>query len=238
MQQDNFSIEEVITLITKDSNSVRAMHHLRFFKTGKGEYGDGDCFLGLTNPQCHDFAKQFKNITLEQTELLLQNKYHEIRLIALFILVRKYKTKDINLKVQIYSLYLKNTKHINNWDLVDLSASKILGTHLLDKKRDILTTLANSKNLWEERIAIIATHTFIKNKDYTPTLNLAKQFLTHKHDLIHKACGWMLREVGKQDKPVLSAFLTEHKNNMPRTMLRYAIEHYTPEERKTWLATH
>ncbi|MBR9699903.1 DNA alkylation repair protein [Candidatus Woesearchaeota archaeon] len=202
----------------------------RFFKTGKGEYGEGDIFLGVMVPEQRKIAKKYKDLPLKDIQSLLNSKIHEHRLVALFILVGQYsKSKD----KKYVDFYLKNTKRVNNWDLVDLSAHKILGDYLLDKKRDILYMLARSKNLWERRISILSTFAFINNGEYRDSLRIAEMLLHDKHDLIHKAVGWMLREVAKRvNKSKAKAFLVKHKKDMPRTMLRYAIERYPEKERK------
>jgi len=178
----------------------------RFFKTGKGEYGEGDIFLGVTVPDSRKIAKKYRGLSLSEVETLLHSTIHEERLVALLILVEKYNQGDE--KEKIYRLYLKNTKNINNWDLVDLSAEKIVGRHLIEGEKKILYQLARSKDLWERRIAIMSTYFFIKNNRYDDTLKIAEVLLEDRHDLIHKAVGWMLREVGKRDKKkeVVSVF--------------------------------
>ena len=204
----------------------------RFFKTKKGEYGEGDIFLGLTSQQTTDIAKKYQNITSNELQELINNKIHEYRVCALRILVSQYQ-KSKNPK--IINFYLKNTKNINNWDLVDLSAPKILGDYLLNKERTTLYQLAKSNNLWENRIAILSTYTFIKNNQFEDTLSISKILLNHKHDLIHKAVGWMLREIGKKDLQILERFLKQHHKQMPRTMLRYSIEKFSKAKRKVYL---
>src|SRR3989344_2132735 len=204
----------------------------RFFKTKKGEYGEGDIFLGLTSQQTTDIAKKYQNITSNELQELINNKIHEYRVCALRILVSQYQ-KSKNPK--IINFYLKNTKNINNWDLVDLSAPKILGDYLLNKERTTLYQLAKSNNLWENRIAILSTYTFIKNNQFEDTLSISKILLTNKHDLIHKAVGWMLREIGKKDLQILEQFLKKHHKQMPRTMLRYSIEKFSKAKRKVYL---
>lgn len=200
----------------------------RFFKTGKGEYGEGDIFIGVVVPNVRKVAKKFKDIDINELLKLLSSKIHEERLCALFILVLKFEhAKTENEKKSLCDVYLLNNKYINNWDLVDLSAYKILGVYLLDKPRDILYRLAVSDNLWEKRISIISTFAFIKNKETKDTLKIAKLLLEDEHDLIHKAVGWMLRELGKRAS--LDAeikFLRAYNKIMPRTMLRYAIEKF------------
>lgn len=203
-----------------------------FFKTGEGEYAQGDKFIGVVVPDQRSVAKKYyKEASLDDVQKLLDSPIHEHRLTGLFILTYKFeKAKEVEREI-IYNFYLKNTKAINNWDLVDCSAHKIVGQYLIDKDRSILYKLAKSKNLWEQRIAILSTFAFIRVKDFEDCLNLAEGFLTHKHDLIHKAVGWMLREVGKKDELVLVSFLNPNYQKMPRTMLRYAIEKF-PEQRR------
>lgn len=207
-----------------------------FFKTGKGEYGEGDLFLGITMPQQRIIAKKyFKQVSLKETEELLHGKYHEERMTALIILTYKFAKASEEEKREIYELYLKNTKYINNWDLVDVTTPRIVGEYLLDKDRSILYTLAKSNDLWEKRISVLATFTFIREKQFDDSLKIAEILLTDKHDLIHKAVGWMLREIGKRDQKVEEEFLQKHYRKMPRTMLRYAIEKFEEEKRKSYL---
>lgn len=209
----------------------RAKISQRFFKTGKGEYAEGDIFLGVIVPEIREIAKKYKDIKLADIESLLHSKIHEERLTALLILVDKYKTTP----EVVYNLYLENTKYVNNWDLVDLSADKIAGEYLFDKPRTILDELAKSKNLWERRIAIMATFNFIKKNEFSETLKLAEILLRDQDDLVHKAVGWMLREIGKRDLKTEEDFLKKHAAKMPRTMLRYAIEKFPVGKRKQYL---
>ena len=207
-----------------------------FFKTGSGQYGEGDFFLGITVPESRVLAVKHSELALPDISKLIKNKYHEARLIALLLLVHKYKNGKETEKKKIYNFYLTHTKYINNWDLVDLSAGYILGTYLLDKKREILIKLANSKNLWEKRIAIISTFAFIYKGEYELTFKIVKILMKDKHDLIHKACGWMLREVGKRvSEKELLKFIDSNIKTMPRTMLRYAIERLPENKRKSYL---
>lgn len=216
----------------------RAAGALRFFKTGPGEYGEGDQFLGLTVPQVRSMLVQTNDLVEADVLELLRSKWHEERLLALLILVRRFEKarNDEALRERIVKLYLANTKWINNWDLVDTSASQIVGGWLLTRDRAVLSKLAKSKSLWEQRIAVLATLTFIRKGQFGDTLRLSEHFLTHEHDLMHKACGWMLREAGKRDVEVLRMFLDEHATRMPRTMLRYAIEKLPDAERRKYLA--
>ncbi len=206
-----------------------------FFKTGPGEYGAGDIFLGVVVPDIRRVAKEFHGASLGEITTLLASTVHEERLLALLMLVSAYARGDDTLKKRIYGLYLKNTKYINNWDLVDLSAPNIVGSYLLDKSRKPLYVFARSKDLWKRRIAILATFQFIKRNDFDDTLGIAKVLLRDDHDLLHKAVGWMLREVGKRSLPVEEKFLRQHYKNMPRTMLRYAIERFPEGERRKYM---
>jgi 3-methyladenine DNA glycosylase AlkD len=208
----------------------------QFFKTGPGEYGEGDQFLGIRVPKIRKIARRFKELSLTETEHLLHSKFHEERLCALIILVNQSKKADPKKLEKIYQLYLNNTAYINNWDLVDTSAEHIMGHYLADKNRSILYTLAKSDNLWERRIAIMSTFHFIKNNHFDDTLKIAKLLLNDKHDLVHKAVGWMLREVGNRKVEVEERFLDKHIEDMPRTMLRYAIEKMPEDKRQSYLS--
>jgi 3-methyladenine DNA glycosylase AlkD len=215
----------------KLSNSEKAVHALRFFKTGIGEYGEGDIFIGVTVPEIRKIAQEHKELASLEIEKLLMSPVHEHRLTALIIMTKQFPQKQ----KEMYDLYLSHTQYINNWDLVDVSAPNIVGTYLLDKRRDIIFTLSKG-NLWEQRIAIIATLAFIRKGEYKDTFLLAERYLTEKHDLMHKATGWMLREVGKKcGEEVLEEFLRKHYAKMPRTMLRYAIEKFDAEKRQKYL---
>lgn len=215
------------------ARSERAEVSQRFFKTGKGQYGEGDVFIGLTVPDTRKIAKKYQDISLKDIKVLLQSKIHEERLCALLILVHLYQTT--NKKNEIVDYYLSHTKYTNNWDLVDLTADKILGNYLLDKDRKILYKLARSPSLWEKRISIVATYHLIKNNQFEDTLKISEILLKDKHDLMHKAVGWMLREVGNRDLIVLEKFLKKHYKQMPRTMLRYTIEKFSEEKRQMYL---
>ena len=226
---------EIEKALLTAGNSEKASGMQRYFKTGKGEYGEGDIFIGITTPEMHRFVKTYKHVALTEAVKLLASPYHEIRACALQIMVEQYQKGDENLRETIVQSYLLNTARINNWDLVDSSAPDIIGEHLLTRDRGLLYTLAASQLLWEQRIAIISTLTFIRHGDFTDTLKLAKLLLPHKHDLMHKAVGWMLREVGKRHRETLTVFLQGHRLAMPRTALRYAIEHYSEAERKAFM---
>ena len=221
--------------LKKLADPERAKGSLRFFKTGKGQYGEGDKFLGITVPEQRKVAKKFKDLPFLEVKKLLESKIHEHRFVALEILVLKYETASKAEKKKIVNFYLKNRKYVNNWDLVDTSSYPILGNWLLDKDRGILYKLARSKSIWDRRIAIVSTFEFIRSNQFEDTLKISEIFLGDKHDLIHKASGWMLREVGKKSQPTLENFLRKYSKNMPRTMLRYAIEKFPEERRKGWL---
>jgi 3-methyladenine DNA glycosylase AlkD len=208
-----------------------------FFKTGPGQYGEGDIFLGIVVPEQRKIAKKHRDLVLKEIQKLLSSKIHEYRLTGLFVLVDKYKRADLKERKAIFDFYLKNAHlgNINNWDLVDLSAPNIVGDFLLDKDRKILYKLSGSKSLWERRIAILSTFAFIRQSQFEGTLNISEVLLKDEHDLIHKSVGWMLREVGKRDQKVLEAFLEKHCKKMPRTMLRYAIEKMDYCKRKKYM---
>ena len=221
--------------IKKLSNLEKAQFLQRFFKTGKGEYAEGDAFLGITVPVQRQIAKKFKDLSFDELKELITSKYHEERLIALLILIERFKKADKNEKEKIVKFYLDYRKGINNWDLVDLSAPKILGEYLIDKDRKILFKFAKSKDLWEKRIAVLSTFAFIKKKDFDDALKIYEILLNYKHDLIHKAIGWMLRELGKVDLKTEEEFLKMYYRTMPRTMLRYAIEKFPEKKRRAYL---
>ena len=209
----------------------------RFFKTAKGEYGQGDKFWGITVPNIRNIAKRyFTDITLNEIKELINHEIHEVRLTGYIIMTYKYEKGSKQEKETIVNFYLSNLSGVNNWDIVDLTCSKILGDYLVDNpvKRYILYKLVNSKNLWEQRISIVSTYSFIKQNDFNDTLQISKILLNHKHDLIHKAVGWMLREVGKKDINVLREFLNENIQDIPKTTLRYAIERMEESERKKY----
>ncbi|HNW30265.1 MAG TPA: DNA alkylation repair protein [Spirochaetota bacterium] len=209
---------------------------MRFFKTGPGQYGEGDRFLGIKVPAQRAVAKKHSGIPLGDVKKLLDSPIHEERLVSLMILIEKYNRADDAGRKEIVDLYLANTHNINNWDLVDLSAPQLLGRHLHGGSMKPLKKLARSSSLWERRIALLSTHYFIKRGDYDMTLELAELLLEDDHDLIHKAAGWMLREVGKRDMEIEKGFLDKHAAAMPRTMLRYAIERFPEKMRRSYMA--
>lgn len=228
------SFQELIKEYKKLANPKQAKNLQRFFKTGKGEYGEGDVFLGIKVPVQRSAVKKYCDLPVKDVVKHLKSKIHEHRLSALFILVCKYQKVDDALKKQIFDLYLENTKYINNWDLVDLSAPNIVGDYLKVRSRKVLYELASSKNLWERRIAILSTFAFIRSNDFKDALAIAKSILSDKHDLIHKAAGWMLREIGKRNIKVEENFLNSHHRKMPRTMLRYAIEKFSKAQQQKY----
>lgn len=229
------SAAQVLREINRFKNSKRAKLLQRFFKTAPGEYAAGDIFLGLTVPECRIVAKRYTNIDSKEARALLRRKEHEARLVALLILVSKFRAANNMERNEIVKLYLQEKKYVNNWDLVDLSASHILGTSLLGESSVVLDKLARSKVLWDRRIATISTLAFIAQNDFAPTLRIAKLLLEDKHDLIHKAVGWMLREVGKRSLATEEKFLKQYYKIMPRTMLRYAIERFPEPKRQRYL---
>ena len=226
-------VKKVLQELATPEQAAAAM---RFFKTGPGQYGEGDVFIGIKVPVLRKVAREFRGMPFEEAETLLQSPIHEERLLALLILVDAAKKAKPAQFEAIHDLYLKNTRYVNNWDLVDTSAPALVGAFLIDKPRKLLATLAKTASLWERRIAIIATQHFIRNGEFDDTLKIAKQLLKDGEDLIHKATGWMLREVGERDEAMLRAFLAEHAARMPRTMLRYAIEKFPPDIRRGYLA--
>ncbi len=228
------------TIISKElralASPATAINLQRFFKTGPGQYGEGDVFLGIKVPPMRTLAKRHPNTDLETIATLLDSRYHEERFLALLLLMQRYQQGTRRDQTAVYDLYLGNTHRINNWDLVDISAPHIVGRHLQDRSRKILYKLARSSSLWERRIAILATFHFIRREDFADTLKIAKILLHDEHDLIHKAVGWMLREVGKRNLVNEKVFLQQHYRSMPRTMLRYAIERFPESKRKRYLS--
>lgn len=226
---------EVEAALRRYINPVKREYLPRFFKTGPGQYGEGDRFLGVVVPDTRRVARQYKDVSFDVMASLLQSPWHECRLCALLMLVERFRKRDESCRKAIFDFYLTQTEHVNNWDLVDLSAPGIVGEYLKDKPREVLYRLADSALLWEQRIAVVATYTLIRNHDFTDILRLAERLLHHKHDLMQKAIGWMLREMGKRDLGLLVQFLQQYSREMPRTMLRYAIEKFPEAERKEWL---
>jgi len=229
-------LEQIKKDLLELSDPERAKKLSGYFKTGKGQYGEGDIFLGIPVPEQRKVAKRYRDLSLKDIQELLSSKIHEHRLTALIILVSKYEKADDSGKEEIFSFYLKNTENIDNWDLVDSSAPKIVGAHLFNKDTSILFKLVKSDNLWERRIAILSTSKFITNNDFKDALIISELLLHDEHALIHKAVGWMLREIGKRDQETEERFLNKHCMQMPRTMLRYAIEKFDKNKRKFYLA--
>ena len=228
--------EQVKSELREAADSAQAVELARFFKTGKGGYGEGDVFWGIKVPVQRAIARKHTDAALPDIGRLLNEPVHECRLTALLILVEKYSKSDCISRKEIFDFYLSKTGRINNWDLVDLSAPKIVGHYLLDKDRSILHALAASSSLWEQRIAVVSTYSFIRNSEYADTITICESLLGHTHDLIHKATGWMLRETGKRDEKVLIEFLDKHHKSMPRTMLRYSIEKLDESLKKKYMA--
>ncbi len=225
--------EEVIKVLKKIANPEKVKVLQRFFKTGKGEYGEGDVFWGIMVPDIRNTVKQFKDLSLPEIEKLIRHEVHEVRLCGLLLLVAVFKKNP----EACYRLYLGNAKYINNWDLVDLTAEHIVGAYLNNKDKKVLERLAYSKHLWEKRIAILSTFHYVKQGKYEETFKIAEILLKDEHDLIHKAVGWMLREVGKRCSiKAEEDFLNRYASQMPRTMLRYAIERFPEKRRKYYLS--
>ncbi len=225
-------LNEIKKELESKADKEKAKIYQRFFKTGKGEYSEGDVFIGLTVPQQREIAKKYINLELNDVKVLLGNKIHEYRLTGFLILVYKFEKEN---QKEIYNFYLENLQHANNWDLIDCIADKIVGKYLIDKDKKILYDFAKSDNLWKKRISIISTFEFIKNNKFGDTLKISEILLNDKHDLIHKAVGWMLREIGKRNLKTEEEFLKKHYKKMPRTMLRYAIERFDGDKRRFYL---
>jgi 3-methyladenine DNA glycosylase AlkD len=231
------SIYKIKQDLRKNSSKEKAKILQRFFKTAPGEYGYGDVFIGCNVPSVRRVAKKYKKIDLNLLIKLLTSHIHEERLLALIILVLKFEEAKAEAgRKKIYEFYLKNTRYVNNWDLVDLTAPNIVGKFLVNSDKKTLYDLVKSDSLWERRISIIATLNFIRNNSFNDTLKITKLLLSDREDLIHKACGWMLREVAKRKKALVVDFLSKHHKNMPRVMLRYAIERFPDKERKGYLS--
>ena len=227
--------QEIIEHLQHLADPQGAEQSRRFFKTAKGQYGYGDIFLGIKVPVVRQEVKKYKNVPLGVAVELLKSEYHEVRLFALLLLVERFSNGSHRERKDIYRAYLAHTRYVNNWDLVDSSAYHIVGAYLENQDTSVLDELARSDSLWERRIAIIATFHFIKKNDFTDTLRLAEQLIGDREDLVHKAVGWMLREVGKRDLNAEVSFLKTHYRSMPRTMLRYAIEKFSPQDRRKYL---
>lgn len=221
--------------LRKYANKEQAGLLQRFFKTGPGQYAEGDVFLGIKVPVLRALAKRHQDLAFDDTLQLLKSRLHEERLLALLVLMLKYRKSGLPEKERIYKAYLRHTKYINNWDLVDVSAKYIVGGFLCDRDRSVLYKLAGSGLLWERRIAVLATFYFIGHNDFSDSLKIAKVLIADEHDLIHKAVGWMLREVGKRNQAIEEGFLKKHCAVMPRTMLRYAIERFPEPKRRAYL---
>jgi 3-methyladenine DNA glycosylase AlkD len=233
--EDTHMPAEIQSQLLELSNPEDARFLQRYFKTGPGQYGEGDLFRGIRVPELRRLCKVYRHTPLDNVLQLLRSPYHEDRLLALLILVYKYTKADEAGRSSIYRLYLDHTRFINNWDLVDATAEHIVGAYLRDRDRSPLHQLARSGSIWERRIAIMATFHFIKVGEFGDTLRIAGMLLADKEDLIHKAVGWMLREVGKRDMQAEEAFLRMHCREMPRTMLRYAIERFPEDRRQCYL---
>ncbi len=251
------NLKSLIDELNNKTNPSKAMILSGFFKTGKGDYGEGDIFLGLTVPEQRSLAKKYIDISLDDIQVLLKSKIHEHRLTGLIILTYQYekeaskekkderkkesgeKIKKEKKSKEIFDFYIRNADNINNWDLVDVTCPRIIGAHLIErplKERKVLYKFARSKNLWKKRIAIVSTFTLIRNNDFEDTLKISEILMHDRHDLIHKAVGWMLREVGKKNEKKEKEFLEKNANHMPRTMLRYAIEKFSEQDRKYYLS--
>lgn len=228
-------LKEIRTALREFADESDAVTLQRFFKTGPGEYGEGDRFIGIRVPSTRRVARTYRNLPMIDIVALLRSEIHEERFLALTILTQKYQKGSIREQAEIYRIYLDHTRHINNWDLVDTSAEHIVGAYLKNRSRKPLHSLAHSESIWERRIAIMATFHFIKSGEFDETLKIAEMLVFDTEDLIHKAVGWMLREVGKRDRSKEEAFLKKHYQNMPRTMLRYAIEKFPENIRQHYL---
>lgn len=228
-------LNELQIEIKKNANPRQAIVLQRFFKTGPGEYGEGDVFYGIMVPVQRTLARKYKGLSLMDIKKLLDSPIHEERLIGLMILVEQVRKGNDKIKEDVFNFYHQNRKRINNWDLVDLTADRISGAYLFDKDKSLLFKLAESDYIWERRIAIMSTFHFIKNNSFEAALGISEKLLYDKHDLIHKAVGWMLREIGKRDLKTEEEFLLKHYKKMPRTMLRYAIEKFPENKRQAYL---
>ena len=228
-------LKEIKKELDKYASPEKAAHHQRFFKTGKGQYGEGDIFLGVTVPNTRKVAAKFNNAGLDVLDQLIRSKYHEHRFLALIILVNQYPKAEKRQKEAIFRFYLDHMEFINNWDLVDVSAYKIIGPHLENRDKTMLVDLAGSSDLWQRRIAMLSCFHYIRKKEFSLALSIADILKHDSHDLIHKAVGWMLREIGKRDLAAMKKFLDPVYKTLPRTMLRYAIEKLPQEKRQKYL---
>jgi len=227
--------KEILDLLHTLADKETANHSQRFFKTGKDEYGEGDEFLGIRVPVLRKIAKQHADISLPELETILSSKFHEARLLGIFCLIIIYQKGNDETQRSVFDWYVNNTKYINNWDIIDSSADKIVGHYLFHREKNILYQFADSNDLWQKRIAIMATYYFIKQNQFEDTLAIAKHLLNDDHDLIHKAVGWMLREIGNRNQNIEEQFLKRYYQAMPRTMLRYAIEKFDEDKRQNYL---
>jgi len=232
---ERINANDVLKRLKELADTNIAAHSQRFFKSGEGEYGEGDRFLGIRVPLIRSEVKKFRNLSINETLKLLKSEFHEVRLFALLMLVAKFNQGPAETRGAIYNHYLTHLPYINNWDLIDSSAPYIIGAWLADKNKALLYELAQSTNLWQHRIAIMATFYFIRDNDFEDALAIAELLVNDRHDLIHKAVGWMLREVGKRDLASEEAFLNKHCQQMPRTMLRYAIERFPEKRRRAYM---
>jgi 3-methyladenine DNA glycosylase AlkD len=228
--------EHIFAELSSVSDANKALFLSRFFKTGPGEYAEGDRFLGVITPLTRDIAKANRHTPLNELQKLVRNEYHEARLCAFLIAVDQFRKSPEEKRRLLFDFFLKNTCYANNWDLVDVPYPHVVGVYLLNKDRSVLYELAKSSSLWEQRISIVSTVIFIRNNEFIDTLALAEMLFSHTHDLIHKAVGWMLREIGKRDRKILTAFIERNSIKMSRTTLRYAIEHYPEHQRQYFLA--
>jgi len=229
------TVQEIRKRLRRLGDKKHAAVSQRFFKTGPGEYGHGDSFIGVRVPVLRELVKEYPDVSVEDAALLLHSQVHEERLLALLLLVRLFATGDEAIRTMIYGKYLANTEFVNNWDLVDSSAEHIVGAYLMNRDKAVLYRLAGSENLWERRISIMSTFHFVKRHEFSETLKISKMLLFDRQDLIHKATGWMLREIGKRHLQTEESFLKAHYQDMPRTMLRYAIEKFPEQKRQHYL---
>ena len=236
MTTKSVRVKRIEKALSSRASAARARSLRWFFKTGSGEYGEGDRFLGLTMPQIRQLVRECADLTLPDIEALLESPWHEARSLAVVLLAHRYSRSDARTQGAIYALYLRRADRINNWDLVDISAPSVVGAHLLTRSRAPLHKLAASRDIWRRRIAVVSTATFIDDGQFDDTLRIAVTLINDPHDLIHKAVGWMLREVGKRDEAVLRAFLNGRAGQLPRTTLRYAIERLSPAVRKRYMS--